>query len=114
MGQWENAPYFRHQDADDYAQRSGQTVFKKRVSSALLSVLVTKREAGSGPALAPVVGALGSGFAGAAVFGDHAGIAYAFREAGIAYSSYFGKALCEEFRPDITFLVNRMVRKRRY
>ncbi|HTU47012.1 MAG TPA: hypothetical protein VMF91_18265 [Bryobacteraceae bacterium] len=142
LGQWWNDPYMKREDADDYAHRfavyyvkrnaretgeliagyfnhedprshpSGETAFKKRIHSALASVLITRDDAGSRPALGPIAGSLGSAFAGAACYREHTGAEYALRGAGITYSSYFGKALYQEFRPDISSLVTRMLHKR--
>ncbi len=139
IGQWRNDPYVKGQDVDDYAHRfavyyvkrtaretgeliagylnhedprfhpSGQTIFKKRMGSALLSVLVTRSDEGSRPALAPIVGSLGSGFAGAAFYREHTSPQYALQAAGICYGGYFGRALYREFRPDILFAVHRML-----
>jgi hypothetical protein len=142
IGQWRNAPYMKSQDADDYTHRfavyyirrtaretgelvagylnhedprphtSGEAVFGKRMRSALLSVLVVRGDEGDRPALAPVVGSLASGFAGAACYQEHTGARYALQGAGISYSGYFGRALYQEFRPDLRFLVRRILRKR--
>lgn len=139
IGQWRNDPYVRGQDADDYAHRfavyyvkrnaretgeliagylnhedprprpSGQTGFRKRIGSALLSVLVTTGDEGSRPALAPILGSLGSGFAGAAFYEEHTGPRYALQAAGICYGGYFGKALYREFRPDLSFAAHRFL-----
>lgn len=141
MGQWRNAPYVRGQDGDDYTHRfasyyitrasretgelfagylhhedprphpSGETVFEKRMRSALLSVLVVRGQDGDRPALAPIVGSLASGFAGAACYRDHTGARYALEGTGISYGGYFGRALYQEFRPDIQFVVRRMLHK---
>jgi hypothetical protein len=141
MGQWLNTPYLRNQDADDYAHRiavyyvrrsaretgeliagyldhedprphpSGQTTVKRRIGSALLSVLVTTGSQGKRPALGPIVGSLGSGFAGAAFDREHMDTAYALRGAGTTYASYFGKALFQEFRPDISLFVKRILHR---
>ncbi len=143
LGQWRNDPNGTGRDMDDYARRftvyyakrtaretgeliagyfnnedprlhvSGQTAVGKRVQSALLSVLIVTGEEGSRPALGPIAGALGSTFAGVALYRNHTGVGYAFRGAGLSYGSYFGKALYHEFRPDISFFVNRMLRKTR-
>jgi hypothetical protein len=142
LGQWWNDPYVKRQDADDYAHRfavyyakrsardmgellagylnhedprfhpSGETSSKKRIRSALLSVLITRDDAGSRPALAPIAGSLGSAFAGAACYREHTAAEYALRGAGVTYGSYFGKALYQEFRPDISSLIIRIRHKR--
>jgi hypothetical protein len=143
IGQWRNSPYVKGQDGDNYAHRfavyyarrtaretgeliagylnhedprfhpSGQTAFGKRVRSALTSVLVTRTDDGSRPALAPIMASLGSAFAGAACYREQTGTGYAFRGASITYGSYFAKAIYREFRPDISFFMNRMLRKGR-
>ena len=143
IGQWQNDPYVKGQDADDYAHRfavyyakrgaretgeliagylnhedprshpSGETTYRKRIRSALLSVLVTRGDEGNRPALAPILGSLGSGFAGTALYREHTGPEYGLRASGITYGGYFGKALYQEFRPDITFFFSRMLHKRR-
>jgi hypothetical protein len=142
LGQWWNDPYVKRQDADDYMHRfavyylrrstrdageliagylnhedprfhpSGETATKKRIRSALLSVLVTRDDAGNRPALAPIAGSLGSAFAGVACYRQHTSAEYALRGASITYGSYFGKALYREFRPDVSSLIDRMLRKR--
>lgn len=141
IGQWRNAPYIKGQDGDDYTHRfavfyirrsaretgellaaylnhedprphtSRETVFGKRVRSALLSVLVVRGEEGDRPALAPVAGSLASGFAGAASYEEHTSTRYALEGAGIAYGGYFGRALYQEFRPDLRFLVGRILHR---
>jgi hypothetical protein len=141
IGQWRNVPYIKAQDGDDYTHRfaayyvrrasretgemlagyldhedprpraSGETVFGKRMRSALLSVLIVKGEGDDRPALAPMAGSLAAGFAGAASYREHTGARYALEGAGISYSGYFGRALYQEFRPDIRFFVRRMLHK---
>jgi hypothetical protein len=91
---------------------SGETVFGKRVRSAILSVVRVKGEEGYRPALAPIAGSLAWGFAGAAWYPEHTGARYALEGTGISYSGYFGRALYQEFRPDIRFFVRRMLHKR--
>jgi hypothetical protein len=144
LGQWHNYPYVRNQDSDDYVHRfavyyvkrsaretgeliagyfnhedprphtSGQTLFRKRLGVALLSVLVTRDDlSASHVALAPIAGSLGSAFAGAAFYRQHTGVGYAFRGAGISYGSYFGRAVYREFRPDILLAIDRMLHRRR-
>jgi hypothetical protein len=142
MGQWENKPYVEGQNADDYAHRfavyyamrsarvsgeliagyfnhedprfhpSDETTYKKRIKSALFSVLVVRGDEGSRPALGPILGSLGSGFTGAAMYREHTGTEYALRNAALCYGGYFGKALYEEFRPDISSFVKRMMHKK--
>ncbi len=142
LGQLRNNPYLKAEDGDDYAHRfaayyamrsaretgellagflnhedprphpSGETTFKKRARSALLSVLIVRGDENNRPAFAPIVGSLASGFAGAACYRVNTGPGYAFEQAGIAYSGYFGKALYREFRPDISFYVKRMLHKK--
>lgn len=141
IGQWRNAPYVRSQDADDYTHRfaayyirtsardtgellagylnhedprpraSTETAFGKRVRTALLSVLIVRGEENDRPALAPIVGSLASGFAGAACYRERTRAGYAFEGAGVSYSGYFGRALYQEFRPDLRFLARRMLHK---
>jgi hypothetical protein len=141
LSQWWNDPYVKGQDGDDYAHRfavyyvkrsardtgeliagylnhedprfhpSGERAAKKRIRSALLSVLVTRGDEGNRPALAPIAGSLGSAFAGAACYREHTGAEYALRGAGVTYASYFGKALYQEFRPDISLFVSRMLHR---
>jgi hypothetical protein len=141
MGQWLNLPSLKHQDADDYGHRlalhyvrrsaretselmagylnhedprphpSGQTAVKRRIGIALLSVLVTTSDKGRRPALGPIAGSLGSGFAGAMFDRQHTSASYAARGAGIAYAGYFGRALYQEFRPDISFFARRILHK---
>ncbi len=107
------AGYLNHEDPRPHV--SGETSPGKRIRSALFSVLITKNDEGGGrPALAPIVGSLGSGFAGTACYREHTGADYALRAASVTYASYFGKALYQEFRPDISFFVNRMLHKRRF
>ncbi|HEX4168907.1 MAG TPA: hypothetical protein VHZ55_25870 [Bryobacteraceae bacterium] len=144
IGQWANRPYVKGNDGDDYAQRfavyyvrrstrdagellagylnhedprfhpSGETTTKKRVRSALLSVLIARSDEGSNRvALEPIVGSLGSAFAGAACYREHTGTGYALRGASLTYSSYFAKALYKEFQPDISFFVARKLHKKR-
>ncbi len=142
IGQWQNKPYVEGQNADDYAHRfaayyamrsarlsgeliagyfnhedprfhpSEQATYKKRLKRALFSVLVMKGDEGSRPALGPILGSLGSGFTGAAMYRDHTGTEYALRSAALCYGGYFGKALYEEFRPDISSFVKRMRHKK--
>jgi hypothetical protein len=142
MGQWNNAPYMKHEDADDFGHRfavyyvkrsardsgeliagylnredprphlSGERSSRKRIRSALSSVLITRSDEGGRPALAPIAGSLASGFAGAASY-RHTGTDYALRGASITYCSYFGRALYHEFQPDISFFVHRMLHKER-
>lgn len=141
IGQWRNAPFVKGQDADDYLHRfaayyvrrsaretgelfagylnhedprphsSTESVFGKRVRSALLSVLIVKTDEGDRPALVPIAGALASGFAGAACYREHTRATYALEGAGASYSGYFGRALYQEFRPAILSMVRRMLHK---
>lgn len=141
IGYWRNAPYMKGQDADDYTQRfaayylrrasretgelfagylnhedprphaSGETALGKRIRSALLSVVVIRGEEGDRPALAPIAGSLASSFAGVAFDRVHTSSRCAWQGAGISYSGYFGKALYQEFRPDIRFYLRRILHK---
>lgn len=104
------AGYLDHEDPRFHP--SGETPLKKRIRSALLSVLVTRDDAGGRPALAPIAGSLGSAFAEAACYREHTAAEYALRGAGVTYGSYFGKALYQEFRPDLTSLITRIRHKR--
>lgn len=101
------AGYLNREDPRPHA--SGETGFRKRFRSAFLSVLITKNNEGSRPAVGPLVGSFASSFAGAAVSREHSGADFALRGAGITYSSYFGNALYTEFQPDISSLVHRML-----
>ncbi len=105
IGQWRNVPYIKDQDGDEFAHRiagysirrsaretgelfagyfngedprphtSGETVFGKRVRSALLSVVRVRGEEGDRPALSPIAGSLASSLAGAAYYREHTGAA---------------------------------------
>jgi hypothetical protein len=141
VGEWRHVPYVQGQNTDHYAHRfaayyakrgaretgelfagyfhhedprphtSGQTIFGKRIRSALFSVLVVNGDDRGRPALAPIAGSLASGFAGAACYRAHNSAGYALTGAGIAYSGYFGRALYQEFRPDIRLLIRRKLHK---
>lgn len=142
FSQWWNDPYVKGQDGDDYAHRfavyyvkrsardageliagylnhedprfhpSAESTPRKRIRSALLSVLIaTNQDGASRPAFAPIAGSLASAFAGTACYRQHTGAEYALRGAGVTYGSYFGRAVFQEFRPDISFFVNHMLHK---
>lgn len=143
MGQWKNEPYSRGQDGDEYAERfanyyvkrtaketgelmagyfnhedprlhaSGEMLLRRRIRSALLSVLVNTTEGSNRPALAPIAGSIGSSFAGAILYREHYGAGYLLRGASATYSGYFGRALYQEFRPDTSFLINRITHIKR-
>lgn len=143
IGQWRNNPYVLGQDGDDYLHRlalyyvrrsaretgdllagylhhedfrprlSGQTTIQKRIRSALMSVLVTSGDEGGRPAIGPIVGSLAAAAAEAAFDPEYSSPGYAARQAGITYASYFGKALYQEFQPDLLFFVKRALHKTR-
>ena len=141
IAQLENNPYKRKQDGDDYASRfgayyarrgaregaemltgyfhhedprprvSGEAAYKSRVRRALLSVLLSPGEEGSRPALAPFAGSVASAFAGMACDRPRYDTSYLLERFAASYGGYFGRALYEEFRPDIKFFVNRTLHK---
>ncbi len=105
------AGYLNHEDPRPHI--SGETATGKRIRSAILSVLVTRNDEGSSrPALTAVAGSLGSAFAQAASYREQRSTEYALRGASVTYAGYFGKALYQEFRPDISFFVHRVLHKR--
>ena len=138
VGQLENNPYRRAQDGDDYASRfafyyarrgaretaemftgyvhhedprprlSGEADYKKRVRTALLSVLLTPEDEGhSRLALAPIAGSVASAFVGMGCFRPSDSTRYVAEQFAVSYSGYFGRAIYQEFRPDISFLAIR-------
>ena len=141
IAQLENNPYKRKQDGDDYASRfgayytrrgarggaemftgyfhdedprprlSGEAGYKDRVRSALLSVVLSPGAEGNRPALAPFAGSVASAFAGMACDRPRHDTTYVLERFAASYSAYFGRALYEEFRPDIRFFVTRTLRK---
>ena len=108
-GEW-IAEYLHHEDPRFHP--SGQAGFKSRLGSSLMTVLVTKNDEGERPALAPIAGALASGLAGSALYRTDTKPAYALRGAAVCYAGYFGKAVYQEFRPDLTLFVKGMLHRR--
>jgi hypothetical protein len=80
-----------------------------RTRSALLSVFVIKNEDGSRrPALSPVAGAFSSGFVGALCYKTNNTAEDGLRRTGISYSTYFMRAIYNEFHPDILAFASRL------
>ena len=85
-----------------------------RSKSALLSVVATRDGAETArPALGPIAGAFGSGFAGAAYYGNRRGLmAEGMRATGFTYGAYFSSALFREFKPDMAMLATKFLHKK--
>jgi hypothetical protein len=94
------AGYLNHEDPRPHT--SGESGIWRRTKAALLSVLVLKTDEGSRPALTPIAGALGSALVGSSLSLRGRSLV---REASFSYSSAFGTAVCQEFKPDISSLV---------
>lgn len=105
------AGYLNHEDPRPRA--SGEAAVRRRIQSALLSVLVSRTDQGARPALGPLAGSLGSAFAGTALYRERATTRYALQGASLTYASYFGRALYQEFRPDISFMTKKLLHKNR-
>jgi hypothetical protein len=143
MGQWRNDKYGKGQDAPDFAHRfgvfygrrsardaaelvagylnhedlrphaSGETGVLRRTRAALTSVIISKTDEGSRPALTPIAGAFGSALVGSALSRGHnmtGGLVV--REASFGYAGSFGTALYNEFKPDLSSFVRRALHKR--
>jgi hypothetical protein len=100
---------------DPRSHRSGERGFWRRTRYALLNTVMTQTDDGHRrPAFSHMAGALSSGFLGEACYpswhGD--GIAGSFRRSGLAYGGYFGRALFNEFRPELRTAAFRILRKR--
>lgn len=103
--------YLNHEDPRPRHSTANGTW--NRTRSALLSVVILKDEDGSGrPALSPIAGAFGSGFVGTACYRTNNIAEDGLRRAGISYSSYFVRAVFNEFRPDISAFASRLRRKK--
>lgn len=91
---------------------SGKTGFLPRSRAALLSVVRTSSEDGSMEfALAPVAGALGSGFVAAADYRNGGMFDAGLRHSGAVYGAYFGSAMFREFKPDLISFSNKLLRR---
>lgn len=94
---------------------SGKTGYGRRTKAALLSVVRT-----SGPdgetriAFAPIAGALGAGFTGAADYRNHGLFETGLRYSAGAYGFRFASAVFQEFKPDLLTLSNRFMSSNRF
>lgn len=85
----------------------------RRSRSALLSVLVTRDpDGGSRMAFAPIAGAFGSGMVSVACYRYHNSLDDGLRRSAGVYGMYFGTALLREFRPELSGLAARFLRRR--
>jgi hypothetical protein len=84
-----------------------------RTRSALLSVVRVQDANGHyRPALAPIAGSFGSGFVGMALSPIRNDWNSGFVRTELTYSTYFAAALAREFKPDLSLLANRLLRRK--
>jgi hypothetical protein len=106
------AGYLNNEDPRPHV--SNKAGIWNRSKSALLSVVATRDGAEAArPALGPIAGAFGSGFVGAAFYGERRGlVAEGMKATGFTYGAYFGSALFREFKPDIATLATKLIHKK--
>lgn len=143
FAQWRNIPYMRHEDRDDIVTRisvfyerkaarntgeflagylhhedfrprvSGKTGLFLRSRAALLGVVTTPGQSGSGlrPAFAPIAGAVSSGFVEAANFPNRGLLETGLRGSTAVYAGYFVTAIFREFKPELVSFTNKALRR---
>ena len=106
------AGYLNREDPRPHV--SNKAGFWNRSRSALLSVVATRDGAEAvRPALAPIAGAFGSGFVGAAYYGGRRGfLAEGMKGTGCTYGAYFSSALFREFKPDIATFATKLIHQK--
>ena len=104
------AGYLHHEDFRPHV--SAKSGYFDRSRAALLSVVAASDDSGRQRlAIAPIAGALGSGFVGAASFPNRGLFGEGLRRSGSAYGCYFGSALFREFKPDLLAFANRALKR---
>lgn len=105
------AGYLTHEDPRP--RLSGEAGVWKRTGFALKSVLIAKTDEGSHPAVTPLAGAFGSALVAGEFSKAHdmtGGMI--LRHAAFSYSGSFGTAIYDEFKPDLTSLLKRVLHRR--
>jgi len=101
--------YLHHEDMRPH-RPSGEQGFVRRAGAAFMSVL-TSRDANGGTtmAFAPIAGSLSSGMVSTALSSRTTSLAGGFEHSGFVYSTYFFKALVQEFKPELNSYTHRLL-----
>ncbi len=103
------AGFLHHEDMRPH-RPSNQQGFARRTGSAFMSVL-TSRDANGGTtmAFAPIAGSLSSGMVSTVLSSRTTTLAGGFEHSGFVYSTYFIKALVQEFKPELSSYTHRLL-----